>query len=172
MLLGEYGVERRAERHELRFYALDERGCAKRFEHFKEKLLADIDLSEMWRGEKTADEAFLIFENVEAITDGLLSLKGGVTGEGVRVDEFADQMLRRAIVPIEIIAPQFRFFVKEWLKRTRMKLAQIDNLHGWPECPLGRLYYIPPYLPQPERVGSGINDGKFARFFSSIVKNQ
>jgi hypothetical protein len=35
--------------------------------------------------------------------------------------------------------------VKEWLKRTRMKLAQIDNLHGWPEYPLERLYYIPPH---------------------------
>ena len=171
MLLGENGIESGAEGHELRFDALDERGCAKRIEHFKQKLLADIDLGKMWRGEKTADEPFLVLENVEAIADGLLPFESGVTGEGARVDEFADQMLRRAIVPIEIVTPQFRFFVKEWLKQARMELAQIDNVHGWPECPLGRLYYIAPDLPQGERVGS-INGGKFARFGLSIVTNQ
>lgn len=144
MLLGEDRIEGGAERHKLGLDPFDERGFAKCIEHFDEQRLAGFDLSKIWRGEKTADEAFLVFENIEAIAYGPFPLKGGETGEGVRVDEFADEMLRRAIVPIEIVAPHFRFFVKEWLKRTRMKLAQIDNLHGWPEYPLERLYYIAP----------------------------
>ncbi len=132
-LLFENGIERRAEGHELRFDAFDERSLAKSFKHFEEKLFAGFDLREARRGEKAADQAFLLFKDVEAIARRVFAVPRGLARQRMRIDKFPDQMLRRTVVPVKIVAPLFRLFVKEGFERTRMDLAQIDNLHAWPE---------------------------------------
>jgi len=135
VLLFKGGVERSAERHELGLNALDKRRGAENVEHFEEEFFANGDLIALGRSEETADEAFLVFKDVKAIADGLFAFHCGIASKRMRIDELTNQVLGRAVIPIELFAPMVGLVLEQRLQSARMNLPQILNLHSsstWP----------------------------------------
>ena len=99
------GSSSAAEGHQLRFDALQARGGAKRSEHFGQQSLRDGGGHGMRRSEEAADEALVILEHVESVTARLAVVDGGVTAQGARIDEPADQIDGRTVIPVKLLAP-------------------------------------------------------------------
>src|SRR6266404_499155 len=109
-LVKERRVHRAAEGHQLGFDASEVRDGAHGVQHFLEQAPADGILSKLRGNVQAADQAFLIFENVERIPGGNSVFEGHAAGQGVRVKEAFDELERAAVVPMQFVAPVTGFF--------------------------------------------------------------
>ena len=127
ILREENGIEIAAERHELRFDPLQPRRGAQSGEHFGDQFLGDGRLLVLRGDEQAADQAFVIVENVESVTGRVAVLDGGISAQRARVDEFADQFDRGAIVPVKVLAPAADFFLEQGFEGSRMDLPKVER---------------------------------------------
>ena len=74
----------------------------------------------------------MIFENVEAISSRTSVIEREIAIERAGIDEFANQIDRRAVVPMKFVAPMARLFLKKHIEGFRMDLPEVDNLHERP----------------------------------------
>ena len=117
MLREEGGIEFTAEGHQLGLDTLEARRAAQRAEHLAEQGLRDGPLRAAWRDEKSADQAFAIFEDVEAVTQREAIIDGGVSAQGSGVDEPPDQLDGRSIIPVELFPPVAGLFLEQAFER-------------------------------------------------------
>ena len=74
----------------------------------------------------------MIFKHVEAVTRGASVIERKETIQRAGIDEFANQIDRGAIVPIQFVAPVASFLLKQHIKGFRMDLPEVNNLHEGP----------------------------------------
>jgi len=129
-LLAERGVDRTAEGHELRFDSGKLRESTHGVEHFFQKAAADIGLWETLRDVEAADQAFLLFEDVEGIAGGGAVFESDAAAEGVGFEKTLDEVERAAVVPMQLIMPVARFFLEERLELADTGLPKVENIHG------------------------------------------
>jgi hypothetical protein len=91
--------------------------------------LGDGRLCGLGGNEEAADEPFVVFENVETVAGRAAVVEGSIAAEGARVYKAANQVDRGTVIPEKLIAPMACFFLEENLKRARMELAKVDDLH-------------------------------------------
>ena len=129
MLREKRGIEFGAKRHQLRFDALQKRRAAQRREHFRQQFFRHRRLRVLRGNEKTADQTFVIFDDVEAIARRLAVFDCDIAPQRPRVNEFADQIDGGPVIPVQFLAPMPSLLLKQSLERARIRLAKINNLH-------------------------------------------
>src|SRR6516162_10764796 len=128
-LVAESCVDRAAERHELRFDAMHLRERAHAVKHFFEQPPPNGFLVLAGGNVQAADQAFVVLEDIEAVSDGHVVFDGHAAGERMGVEEALDQIEGAAIVPVKLVAPMTGLFEQERLKLADGRLAQVDNVH-------------------------------------------
>lgn len=97
--------------------------------------MSNFNLGEARGSEEAADEGFVVFQDVETVARGLFGFEGGVAVEGAGVDEAADEVEGRAVVPVKLVEPVGSFFVEEIIDIGGASLAKINEaegvFHGW-----------------------------------------
>ena len=106
------GVELGAERHQLRLDALEARSRSQRAEHFGQQALGDRALRMLGGDEKSADQALVILEDVEAVACGMAIFQRGVSAQGPGIDELPNQVDGWSIVPLQLVPPTLGFLSK------------------------------------------------------------
>ena len=71
-------------------------------------------LRELRGNKEAADQPFVILEDVETVAGGRPFSQGDIAAQRARVDEFANQLDRGAIVPVQFVAPVAGFFLEQW----------------------------------------------------------
>ena len=82
------------------------------------------------RNVQTADEAFLVFEDIEGIADGGAIFEGYGTTECVRFEKAFDEIESAAVVPVQLVTPVGGFFLQERLKLAHGSLTEVNDVHG------------------------------------------
>jgi hypothetical protein len=129
-LIVERDVNGTAEGHELGFDASEMGKSTHVEEHVFEKAAADGGLRMFCGDVKAADEAFLLFEDVEGIASGGAIFESDTSGESVGFEEALDEFEGTAIIPMKVIAPVAGFFFKKRLQLAYRGLTEIDDVHG------------------------------------------
>jgi len=135
ILRQENRIELSAEGHQLGFDPRQARGSVQRGDHFGDEFFSDGFLRELRGDVQAADQAFVIFQDVETVPGGAAVFHGGIAAQRARVDEFLDELDRGAIVPVKFVAPVADFFLEQWLERARLDLAKIEDLRQEPGLP-------------------------------------
>ena len=129
-LLGkECRIEFDAERHQLRLYAFKAWRGAKRREHLGENFFWNRGLGVIGGDEQPADQPLVILEHVEAVAGRTSVIECEETIQRAGIDEFANQVNRGAVVPVQFIAPVACFLLKQHVEDFRMDLPEVNNLH-------------------------------------------
>jgi len=115
ILRKENGVELSAEGHQLGFDAVEARNGVQRGDHFGDEFFGDGFLRELRGDVEAADQAFVIFEDVETIAGGAAAFHGGVATERARVYELLNELDGGAVIPVEFVAPVADFFLEQRL---------------------------------------------------------
>lgn len=129
-LIFERGIDGAAEGHELGFDAAELREGPHGEEHFFEEAASDGGLRKTGGDVQAADEAFLLFEDVEGIAGGGTVFKGHTAGESVSVEKALDEIESAAIVPVQLFAPVAGFFFEKRFDLPDRGLAQVEDIHG------------------------------------------
>ena len=64
------------------------------------------------RNEQSADESLVVFQHVKTVSGGIAIFDRNVAAERARIDEFANQFNRRAVIPVQLVAPVTSFLLE------------------------------------------------------------
>jgi hypothetical protein len=101
-----------AERHELGFNANELGESVHTEKHLFKQAASDGGLIVLRRNVQAADEAFLLFEDVEAVSGGDAALERDATRKRTGFEEALDKLEGATVVPVKLFAPVARFFIE------------------------------------------------------------
>src|ERR1700733_12600577 len=106
----------------------------------------------------------MIFENIEAISSGLVSLARDIPAKRVRIHKAPDQIERRTVIPGEFIAPVASFFVKQALEVARLHLPEVEELDRLGLLLHGSIIAPPRFAPKYYSRGKEVSGAKRRAF--------
>jgi len=111
-VLLERAVHRATERHELGFDASELGKSAHTEEQLFEEEAADGSLIVARRNVEAADEALLLFQDIEAVSGGNTIFERDATRKRAGFQESLNELQGAAVVPVQLFAPVARLFIE------------------------------------------------------------